>query len=134
MDYSKLNPLVATYSQELSDQDVADALNAKTVRRRILADKGAVKEILYPTPFWEAITGDKGTDDYFKDSDFEHINLDLPKVQALMAGLVAAGVPTAVAEAIDALGWEMVSIAEQNGLETVGDGHVKSARKLNANG
>lgn len=116
-DFSKIRLLVAGFADDVSHADVLAIVKAKTIKRRKLADKEAVKTIIHNAELWLTVKHSaEQAYDYLMDPARTAIDLDLPIVQKLMAGLFQGGAPKSLAMEIDALGWEMVSRADVAGV------------------
>lgn len=129
----------------LTDQQAADAINAKTVTVRQLVETWRVKQYAIENSIWGSVkvalrksdTPDEVYGlcvqlvDWVDDSagKIQSVDVDLPSVQMMLGGLVQIGLATQeqVTEII-ALADTSIRWVDSVGLGTVGDGHVKSAR------
>jgi hypothetical protein len=147
MDLSKL---VAELSDpayaELSDQEAANAINAKLVPVRSVVETWQLKQFLIEQSIWPMLKlaiEDREVPsiirglcisvvDWVDDAagKVRTVDLDLPSVVQMIAGLVSAGIATEPqAEALRALGDQMLPWPVANGLPEVGVGFVRNARK-----
>ncbi|MFO0204421.1 MAG: hypothetical protein ACK528_14980 [Alphaproteobacteria bacterium] len=145
-----MSPLAEELSKpqyaSLSDQQAADAINAKTVVVRRPAELWRVKQLLIEQGIWGSLkvavrksdTPDAvyglcvSVIDWIDDPSgkVQTVDVDLPSVQAMLAGLIQIGIGTqANVTALLALGNTNIRWVDSVGLGTVGDGSVKSARE-----
>jgi hypothetical protein len=132
----------------LTDQQAADAVNAKAVTVRQLVETWRVKQYAIENSIWGKVkvalrksdTPDEVYGlcvqlvDWVDDSagKIQTVDVDLPSVQMMLGGLVQIGLATQEqVAAIIALANTSIRWVDSVGLGTVGDGHVKSARGLN---
>lgn len=142
------NELAKPEYAELTDQQAADAVNAKTVPVRVLVETWRVKQYAIEQGIWGAVKIASKKDgvpdsvkalcisliDWIDDAagKIQTVNMDLMSVQYMLSGLVQAGLATQEqVVAILALADSTIAWTQSVGIETVGDGHVKSARGLN---
>ena len=130
----------------MSDQEAADAINAKTVTLRQLVPTWRVKQYAIEQGIWPKIVlvrEDNEQSDlvlrglcisvvsWIDDPSIETIDVDLPKVQEMLGGLVAYTIATQEqAAAIVAMGSVTVPWTTHNGIGQVGIGFVKAARSM----
>jgi hypothetical protein len=129
----------------MSDQEAADAINAKTVTVRRLVDTWRIKQYAIEQGVWaklklakdNALASDelKGLCisilDWIDDSagKIQTVDMDLPSVQYMLAGLVQAPLATQdQVNAIIAMADTPIRWVDSVGIGTVGDGHVRSMR------
>lgn len=128
----------------LSDQDAADAINAKKVTLRQLVPTWQVKQYAIEQGIWPQIVmirEDAEQPDlvlrgicisvlsWIDDASIQTIDVDLPKVQEMLSGLVAYAVATQEqVAAIIAMADTQIRWVDHVGLNTVGDGHIRSLR------
>lgn len=130
----------------LTDQQAADAVNAKTVTVRQLVETWRVKQYAIENSIWGKVkvalrksdTPDEVYElcvqlvDWVDDSagKIQSVDVDLPSVQMMLGGLVQIGLATQeqVAEII-ALADATVAWTTHNGLPEIGIGLVINARK-----
>lgn len=145
MDYSILAAeLEQPQYAQLSDQQAADLLNGVTIptRQRVTIERlqaTAMEQSVYmalrtaiatPTTPPNVVALCQTVLDLVE-ARFADIDLDNPRSQMMFGALQQAGIMSAEqAAAIDALADGLTSRAAQLGLETVGDGHVRSAREI----
>jgi hypothetical protein len=148
MNYSPLvEELKLPEYQGLSDQQAADAINAKLVPVRSVVETWQVKQFLIEQSIWPALkltaqnTQIPGVVrglcisvvDWVDDAagKVRTVDLDLPSVVQMVAGLVASGLATSEqATALLAKGDQEVPWPQANGLPAIGAGHVRSAREM----
>lgn len=131
---------------ELTDQEAAVAINAKTVSRSRLVPIWEVKQLAIISGYWPIIKAGQLSEnqqlaglclsviDWIDDPKLQTIDVGLPAVQAMVSGLVSFTLITQEqADEILALGSETVSWTQANGLPEVGIGLVFNARKELAN-
>lgn len=151
MDYTILcNELQNSIYTDLSDQDAANVLNAlivQAVRRVPLSELtsmayslGLVTRLRYALRITETPPDLAAVCESLLDllkAPFEAIDVYRidgapdPATAMMLDVLQQAGLLSVDERlAIENLGWQVVSRATQLGLETVGDGHVRSAREM----
>ncbi len=130
----------------LTDQAAADAVNAKTVIVRRPVELWRVKQLLIEQGIWGSLkvavrksdTPDAvyglcvSVIDWIDDPSgkVKTVDVDLPSVQSMLAGLVQIGIGTqADVAALLALANTDIRWVDSVGLGTIGDGSVKSARE-----
>lgn len=126
----------------LSDQQAADAINAKTVDVVVRVENSEIKRQAIMAGIWPGIIAGQrdanpqkaglciGVIEWLNDTRMPRTDMDLSAVQTMLAGLVAFGLMTQEqATAIDALKNQSVRWTEHNGLPEVGIGLVRAARK-----
>lgn len=132
----------------MSDQQAADAINAKTVTLRQLVPTWQVKQYAIEQGIWPKIVlirEDTEQSDlvlrglcvsvvsWIDDPSIQTIDVDLPKVQEMLGGLVAYAIATQEqAAAIIAMGSVTVPWTTHNGIGEVGRGLVQNIRRENA--
>ena len=129
---------------EMSDQEAADAINAKTVSRSRLVGTWEVKKKAITDGYWAAIViASQRTDipvevrglcisaiAWLDDPKIQTIDFSLPSTHALVGGLVASGIATQQqADDLTALATETVPWVTHNSIGEVGIGYVVNARK-----
>jgi len=130
----------------LSDQQAADAINEKTITLRQLVPTWQVKQYAIEQGIWPRIVLIREDSDqsdlvlrglcisvisWIDDPSIQTIDVDLPKVQEMLGGLVAYTIATQEqAAAIVAMGSVTVSWAAHNGISEVGIGFVRAARSM----
>jgi len=130
----------------LSDQQAADAINEKTITLRQLVPTWQVKQYAIEQGIWPRIVLIREDSDqsdlvlrglcisvisWIDDPSIQTIDVDLPKVQEMLGGLVAYTIATQEqAAAIIAMGSVTVSWAAHNGISEVGIGFVRAARSM----
>lgn len=143
-----LQPLVDELSlpeySALSDQDAADAINAKIVSRSRIVETWEVKRQAIADGYWAAIViASQRTDipvevrglcvsaiAWLDDPKIHTIDFSLTSTQTMIGGLVLAGIATqSQADTLLALATETVPWTVANGLDTVGVGYVINARR-----
>lgn len=128
----------------MTDQESADAINAKTVTVRRLVETWRVKQYAIEQGIWPQIVlirEDDSQEDlvlrglcvsvvsWIDDPGIQTIDVDLPKVREMLGGLVAYTIATQEqASAIIAMGDTSIRWVDHVGIGTVGDGHVRSMR------
>jgi hypothetical protein len=131
----------------MTDQQAANAINAKTVLLRQLVPTWRVKQYAIEQAIWPKIVlvrEDNEQSDlvlrglcisvvsWIDDPSIETIDVDLPKVQEMLAGLVAYAIATQEqASAIVAMGSVTVAWTTHNGLPEIGRGLVANIRREN---
>jgi hypothetical protein len=131
---------------ELTDQEAADAINAKLIPVRSVVETWQVKQFLIEQSIWPALkltaqdTNIPGVIrglcisvvDWVDDAagKVRTVDLDLPSVVAMIGGLVSAGLATEEqATSLRALGDQLLPWPVANGLSEIGVGFVRNARK-----
>ncbi len=130
----------------LSDQEAANAINAKTVTVRKPVPTWQVMQYAIEQGIWPKIVlirEDTEQADlvlrglcisavsWIDNPRIQTIDVDLPKVQEMLGGLVAYTIATQEqAAAIVAMGSVTVSWAAHNGISEVGIGFVRAARSM----
>jgi len=130
----------------LTDQQAADAINEKTITLRQLVPTWQVKQYAIEQGIWPRIVLIREDSDqsdlvlrglcisvisWIDDPSIQTIDVDLPKVQEMLGGLVAYTIATQEqAAAIIAMGSVTVPWAEHNGIGEVGIGYVRAARSM----
>jgi len=127
----------------MTDQQAADAVNAKTVAVRVLVPNWQMKQHAILGGYWPLVkAGQLDSDpqkaglclsviDWIDDPKISNTDMDLAGVQTMIAGLVAFGLITqSQANELDALADSTVRWVDSVGIGTVGDGHVVSAREI----
>jgi hypothetical protein len=129
----------------LSDQEAADAINAKTVTVRRLVDTWRIKQYAIEQGVWAKLKLAKDSAlapdelkglcisilDWIDDSagKIQTVDMDLPSVQYMLAGLVQATLATQEqVNAIIAMANTPIRWVDSVGIGTIGDGHVRSMR------
>ena len=133
----------------MTDQEAADAINEKTVTLRHLVPTWQVKQYAIEQGIWPRIVlvrEDSSEPDsllrglcisvvsWIDDPSIETIDVDLPKVQEMLGGLVAYTIATQEqAAAIVAMGSVTVPWTHHFSIGEVGIGYVRAARsRINA--
>lgn len=141
-----LSPLIDELKKpeyaSLSDQQAADAINAKTADIVVRVENSEIKRQAIMAGIWPGIIAGQrdanpqkaglciGVIEWLNDTRMPRTDMDLPAVQTMLAGLVAFGLMTQdKATAIDSLKNQTISWTEHNGLPEVGIGLVRAARK-----
>ena len=146
MDYTALcDDLSKPEYQGKSDQEAANMINAKTQVVRRPVDCGALKAYAIKEGFYADIEDGCSADSYEERNlcrnikawiddiggRLQTVNMDDPVTADMMSGLVAFGIVTAAeAQAMNDMANVTVKWIDVNGMGTVGDGHVKSAREM----
>jgi hypothetical protein len=128
----------------MTDQEAADAINAKTVTLRQLVPTWRVKQYAIENGIWPKIVlvrEDNEQSDlvlrglcisvisWIDDPSIETIDVDLLKVQEMLGGLVAYTIATQEqAAAILAMANTSIRWVDSVGMGSIGDGHVRSVR------
>jgi len=128
----------------MSDQEAASAINAKTVTVRRLVETWRVKQYAIEQGIWPQIVlirEDATQEDlvlrglcvsvvsWIDDPGIKTIDVDLPKVQEMLGGLIAYTIATQEqANAIIEMANTSIRWVDSVGLGTIGDGHVRSLR------
>jgi hypothetical protein len=126
----------------LSDQQAADAINAKTVTVQETVQIHKLKEYAIINGIWpELKVGQASSNpqvaalcvsvlDWVDDPRISTLDVNKPEVQAMLDGLVSAGIMSSSNKAdVVAMGSKVVSWTSQNGLPEIGIGLVQNARK-----
>jgi len=126
----------------LSDQQAADAINAKAVAIHQTVQIHKVKEYAIINGIWPKLKAGQASSnpqvaalcvsvlDWVDDPRISTLDVNKPEVQAMLDGLVASGIMSASNKAdVVAMGSKVVSWTSQNGLPEVGIGLVIIARK-----
>lgn len=126
----------------LSDQQAADAINAKTVDIVVRVENAEIKRQAIMAGIWPGIIAGQrdanphkaglciGVIEWLNDTRMPRTDMDLPAVRQMLAGLVAFGLMAQEqATAIDALKNQSIPWTEHNGLPEVGIGLIRAARK-----
>ena len=141
-----MDPLVEELSkpeyQGLTDQEAADAINAKTVDATVKVPNWKIKQHAVLNSYWPVVkAGQLDADtakaglcmtiiDWIEDTRISTTDFSLPQVQSMIAGLVSYGLITqAQADELNAMATETVSWTSTVGLPEVGIGLVQNARK-----
>ena len=148
MDYSKLVAELRDPAYEaLTDAQAAAAINAKLVIVRAPVETWQVKQFLIEQSIWpglkltqedrEVPAAIRGlcisVVDWVDDAagKVRTVDLDLPSVVQMVAGLVAAGLATSQqATALLAKGDQEVPWPQANGLPKIEPGHIQNARRM----
>lgn len=127
----------------MSDQEIAAAINAKTVTRSRLVETWEVKKKAIEDGYWALIViGSEASNQvlqvrglcisalaWLDDPKIATIDFTLQSTQMMVGGLVQSGIATQEqAEALLALGTETVSFASTLGAPKIGSHHVEEAR------
>jgi hypothetical protein len=126
----------------LTDQAAADAVNAKTVTVQQTVAIHKLKEYAIINGIWPKLKAGQANAnpvvaalcvsvlDWVDDPRISTLDVNKPEVQAMLDGLVSAGIMSASNKAdVVAMGSKVVSWVSQNGLPEVGIGLVQNARK-----
>jgi hypothetical protein len=126
----------------LTDQQAADAINAKTVTVQQTVAIHKLKEYAIINGIWPKLKAGQANSnsqvaalcvsvlDWVDDPRISTLDVNKPEVQAMLDGLVASGIMSASNKAdVVAMGSKVVSWTSQNGLPEVGIGLVQNARK-----
>jgi len=126
----------------LSDQQVADAINAKTVPIVIRVENAEIKRQAIMAGIWPGIIAAQrdanpqkaglciGVIEWLNDTRMPRTDMDLSAVKTMLTGLVSFSLMTEEqADAIDSLKNQSVSWTEYHGLPEIGIGLIRSARK-----
>lgn len=130
----------------LTDSEAAAAINAKTVDIRRLVSTWEIKQHAIENGYWATLVMYRESDqtpsqvkglaisvlDWIDDisGKITQADLDRPTVQAMISGLVAAGIATQQhADQLDALADQTIAWTQHVGLGEVGIGLVQNARK-----
>ena len=141
-----MNALIEELSKpeyaSLTDQEAADAINAKTVDITVKVPNWKIKQHAVLNGYWPVVkAGQLDADtakaglcmtviDWIEDARISTTDFSLPQVQSMIAGLVTFGLITqAQADELNAMATETVSWTSTVGLPEVGIGLVQNARK-----
>jgi hypothetical protein len=126
----------------LTDQAAADAVNAKTVSVEQTVAIHKLKEYAILNGIWPKLKAGQANSnpvvaalcvsvlDWVDDPRISTLDVNKPEVQAMLDGLVSAGIMSASNKAdVVAMGSHTASWTSQNGLPEVGIGLVINARK-----
>jgi hypothetical protein len=126
----------------LTDQAAADAVNAKTVSVEQTVAIHKLKEYAILNGIWPKLKAGQANSnpvvaalcvsvlDWVDDPRISTLDVNKPEVQAMLDGLVSAGIMSASNKAdVVAMGSHTASWTSQNGLPEVGIGLVQNARK-----
>ncbi len=126
----------------MTDQQAADAVNAKTVSVEQTVQIHKVKEYAILSGIWPKLKAGQASSipqvaalcvsvlDWVDDPRISTLDVNKPEVQAMLDGLVSAGIMSASNKAdVVAMGSHTASWTSQNGLPEVGIGLVQNARK-----
>jgi hypothetical protein len=135
------DPLSIGYSN-MTNQEVADAMNAYTITIRKLVPLWQVKKACVEEGVWLAIqqAAESHSDpqiqaaanaavSYIDDRRFENLDMDLASTKTMIGALVSGSVITQTNQAtLDALADDVTSRAAQLELDTVTTHHIEVAR------
>lgn len=141
-----MDPLVEELSkpeyQGLTDQEAADAINAKTVDVAVKVQNFKIKQHAVLEGYWPVVKAGQSDAnaakaglcmtviDWIEDVRINSTDFSLPQVQSMIAGLVTYGYITqGQADELNAMATETVSWTSTVGLPEVGIGLVGNARK-----
>ena len=141
-----MNALIEELSKpeyaSLTDQEAADAINAKTVDVAVKVPNWKIKQHAVLNGYWPVVkAGQLDADtakaglcmtiiDWVEDTRISNTDFSLPQVQSMLAGLVNYSLIThAQADELNAMATETVSWTSTVGLPEVGIGLVGNARK-----
>jgi hypothetical protein len=126
----------------LSDQAAADAINAKTVTVQQTVAIHKLKEYAIINGIWPKLKVGQASSipqvaalcvsvlDWVDDPRISTLDVNKPEVQAMLDGLVSAGIMSSSNKAdVVAMGSHTASWTSQNGLPEIGIGLVQNARK-----
>jgi hypothetical protein len=126
----------------LSDQAAADAVNAKTVSVEQTVAIHKLKEYAIINGIWPKLKAGQANSnpvvaalcvsvlDWVDDPRISTLDVNKPEVQAMLDGLVSAGIMSSSNKAdVVAMGSHTASWTSQNGLPEIGIGLVQNARK-----
>jgi hypothetical protein len=126
----------------MTDQAAADAVNAKTVSVEQTVAIHKLKEYAILNGIWPKLKAGQANSnpvvaalcvsvlDWVDDPRISTLDVNKPEVQAMLDGLVSAGIMSASNKAdVVAMGSHTASWTSQNGLPEVGIGLVINARK-----
>lgn len=144
-----LQPLIEELAKPeyagLSDQEAADAVNAKTVSARVPVDTWQIKQYAVEQGVWAKLkvairSGDTPAEvyglcssivDWIDDPSGKigRVDIDLPSVQTMLSALVQAGLATQdQIDTIKAMADQTLRWVDVNGIGTIGIGYVRNAR------
>lgn len=143
---TNIDPLITELQKpeysELSDQQAADAINAKTVEIVVFVENSEIKRQAIMAGIWPGIIAGQrdanqqkaglciGVVEWLNDTRMPRTDMDLITVQTMLAGLVSSGLMTQEqATAIDGMKNRSIPWTEHNGLPEIGIGLVRAARK-----
>lgn len=125
----------------LSDQEAANAINAKIVTVSQLVPNWQIKQHAILNGYWPSVkAGQLATDpqkaglclsviDWVDDSRIQNTDMELPGVQAMIAGLVGFQlISQTLANELFAMASVSIPWTQVNGIGEVGIGYVKAAR------
>jgi hypothetical protein len=126
----------------MTDQQAADAINAKTVTVQQTVAIHKLKEYAIINGIWPKLKVGQASSnpqvaalcvsvlDWVDDPRISTLDVNKPEVQAMLDGLVSAGIMSSSNKAdVVAMGSHTASWTSQNGLPEVGIGLVINARK-----
>jgi hypothetical protein len=126
----------------MTDQQAADAINAKTVTVQQTVAIHKLKEYAILSGIWPKLKAGQANSnplvaalcvsvlDWVDDPRISTLDVNKPEVQAMLDGLVASGIMSASNKAdVVAMGSHTASWTSQNGLPEIGIGLVINARK-----
>jgi hypothetical protein len=131
----------------MTDQEIADAVNAKTVETRRLVPCWEVKKHAIENGYWATVkmSAENTTipvearglaisaRDWIEDvtGEIKHMDMDLPSAQYMIASLVTATmISQANADDLDTLADKTIRWVDHIGIGTVGIGYVQKAKEL----
>lgn len=125
----------------LSDQEAADAINAKMVTVSQLVPNWKIKQHAILNGYWPLVkAGQLSADpqkaglclsviDWVEDSRIENTDMELAGVQAMIAGLVGFElISQTLANELFAMASVSISWTQANGIGEVGIGYIRAAR------
>jgi hypothetical protein len=126
----------------MTDQQAADAINAKTVTVQQTVAIHKLKEYAIINGIWPKLKVGQASSnpqvaalcvsvlDWVDDPRISTLDVNKPEVQAMLDGLVSAGIMSSSNKAdVVAMGSHAASWTSQNGLPEIGIGLVQNARK-----
>lgn len=126
----------------MSDQEAADAINAKTVSVVVRVENSEIKRRAIMVGIWPGIIAAQrdanpqkaglciGVIEWLNDQRMPRTDMDLPAVQTMLAGLVSFGLMTQEqATGIDSLKHQTIAWTEHNGMPELGIGLIREARR-----
>ncbi len=126
----------------MSDQEAADAINAKTVSVVVRVENSEIKRRAIMAGIWPGIIAAQrdtnpqkaglciGVIEWLNDQRMPRTDMDLPEVQSMLAGLVAFGLMTQEqATGIDSLKNQTIPWTQHNNLPELGIGLIREARR-----
>jgi len=145
-----LQPLVTELAKpeyaSLTDQEAADVINAKTITVRKLVDTYVIKRYAIEHGIWPKIVlvreDTKELDlilrglcisvvSWIDDPNIQTIDIDLPKVQEMLGGLILYNIATETEiQEINAMASVTVPWTTHNGIGEVGIGYIRAARGM----